>query len=97
MTRPGNTAAGLLLLLALVPTGLASQAPAQGPVFRGGVELVDVDVVVFDKTTGEPIRGLKASDFTIIDRKRPRPVATFSEVNFDHDPKAPQLPPDLPL
>jgi VWFA-related protein len=72
-------------------------AQSQRPTFRAGVQLVDVDVVVFDKTTGQPIRNLKKRDFTIVDRKRTQPIATFSEVNYDHDPNEPSLPPSVAL
>jgi VWFA-related protein len=75
---------------------LGASLPAQQPVFRGGVELVQVDVVVLDKT-GRPLRGLKPEDFTILDQKRPQRVATFYEAHHEHPPDEPVFPPDLPV
>lgn len=98
MTRSGAPAVLVVALACgLLALRAESRAQTQRPTFRGGVELVDVDVVVFDKTTGKPIRGLKASDFTVVDHKKPQPIATFSEINYDHDPNEPALPPSLPL
>ena len=54
------TAAPLVLLL--LPT-LAS-AQSQQPTFRGGVELIEVDVRVFDGQ-GNPVPDLKAPEFTV--------------------------------
>lgn len=59
-------------------------APQQRPVFRAGVELVQVDVVVRDRT-GVPVRGLIADDFVILDRGKPQQVATFQSVNLQKD------------
>src|ERR1700683_3337792 len=88
-------------LLATAPStlrlGAAPQVASQHPTFRGGVELVDVDVVVFDKTTGRPISGLTAADFTIVDPKTRQTIQTFSAIDFDHDPNEPALPPNVAL
>jgi VWFA-related protein len=73
-----------------------SQEP-QRPVFRGGVELVQVDVVVLDSKTGWPVRGLKPADFTILDQKRPQKVATFYEAHHEHPRDEPVFPLDLPM
>ena len=54
------TAAPLVLLL--LPT-LAS-AQFQQPTFRGGVELIEIDVSVLDGQ-GNPVRDLKAPEFTV--------------------------------
>ena len=60
------------------------QPQQQAPVFKGGVELVQVDVVVRDQS-GLPIHGLAAEDFVILDRGKPVPVATFKAVRRDRD------------
>jgi len=99
MTRLVGITAACLLATALstLRLGAAPQVASPHPTFRGGVELVDVDVVVFDKTTGRPISGLTASDFTIVDRKTPQTIQTFSAIDFDHDPNELALPPNVPL
>jgi VWFA-related protein len=51
----------------------------QAPTFRIGIDLVQVDVVVVDKD-GNPVTGLKTSDFTLLDRKKPQAIATFEEI-----------------
>lgn len=63
-------------------------APQQ-PVFRSGVELVQVEVVVTDKNSA-PVRGFTRDDFTVLDRGTPQAVATFDEVRHT-PPDAPQL------
>ena len=78
--------------LALGLLGAALLAPQQ-PTFRSTVDLVQVDVVVTD-ASGERVRGLKASDFTLVDRGKPQAIAAFEEVSRRHDdpPGAAPLP-----
>ena len=57
-----------------------SHAEGQQPTFRTSVDLVQVDVVVVDKD-GHPVEGLKETDFTILDRRKPQKIATFDEVS----------------
>lgn len=69
----------------------AQQTPAkspQTPVFRTGVELINVDVVVADKD-GNVVRGLKQTDFALTDRKKPQTVSTFEEVSHERATAAP--------
>ena len=56
----------------------------QPPVFKAGVELVQVDVVVRDQS-GLPIHGLLAEDFVVLDRGKPVQVATFKAVRRERD------------
>jgi len=72
--------------------------PQQAPTFRTGVDLVQVDVVVVDKD-GNPVTGLKASDFMLLDRRKPQAIATFEEIAHRHaDTPAPvELPPTVKL
>jgi VWFA-related protein len=60
-------------LAATATSGAQSPQTQQPPVFRGGVELVTLDVTVIDKD-GNPIRGLKPEDFVVTLDKQPRPV-----------------------
>jgi len=52
-------------------------APQQQTVIRSSVRLVQVSVVVEDKK-GDPVAGLKAEDFTVLDEGRPQKIAFFS-------------------
>src|SRR6185436_5961109 len=60
----------------------ASQDPAPRQVFRSGIDLVSVDVLVVDKD-GKPIPDLKPSDFTVTAGRQKRTVksATFVAIN----------------
>jgi VWFA-related protein len=60
-----------LALVSLIATPLA--AWQQMPVFRGGVEVVTVDVVVLDKK-GVPVAGLQPADFVVTAGKRVRRI-----------------------
>jgi VWFA-related protein len=61
----------------------ASPAQAQGdrPVFRGGVELIQLDVSVLDRKR-QPVTGLNASDFTVFENGVQRPVRAFTSVKL---------------
>src|SRR5687767_111890 len=59
--------------------GLLAQGP-QPPTFRARADLVQVDVVVVD-ANGEPVRGLKAADFALFDRKQRQAIVNFDEVS----------------
>lgn len=68
---------------------LAAQTPPQNPPqFRGGVDVIELDVSVYDKDH-HPIKGLKASDFTLLEDKLPRPLVGFSEVDIPEAPPPP--------
>ena len=72
-------------------TTLVAQTPSQPqdfPTFRGGVQLIDVDVVVTGGD-GKPVRGLTQDDFEIVEDNRPQQIRTFSVVDLPFDP--PQL------
>jgi VWFA-related protein len=68
-----------LLLAAASAAAAALQAPPQ--TFRAGVDVVQVDVSVLDKER-RPVRGLSASDFTIFEDGKPRPVVAFVPVEI---------------
>jgi VWFA-related protein len=58
----------------------AQQAPpTPPPTFRGGVDVVQVDVSVLDKSR-RPVRGLSATDFTLLEDGKPRPIVAFVPV-----------------
>ena len=90
VTLIGSTAIGVSLLAAPQRGGRQGQPPQtpqpqqQAPVFKGGVELVQVDVVVRDQS-GLPIHGLAAEDFVILERGKPVQVATFKAVRRERE------------
>ncbi|HVL67324.1 MAG TPA: VWA domain-containing protein [Vicinamibacterales bacterium] len=61
---------------------VAAQEPAQQPLprFRTGVDVVLLDVTVLDKAR-RPVRGLTASDFTILEEGSPQPIVSFEELD----------------
>ena len=79
-----------LWLLSLVVAASLTLQTSQTPVFRGGVDIVSLDVSVFDKNH-QPIRDLKAADFIVLEDGKPRPIQGFSEVNIP-DPPEPTAP-----
>ncbi len=74
---------GLILLLGILPLSGASRqtAPQAIPRFKAGVELVVLDVSALDKDR-QPVRGLKAEDFTVLEDGKPQEIATFSAVDL---------------
>jgi VWFA-related protein len=74
----------IVLLVVAAGAGLATHAArAQAPqvTFRAGVDLVDVEVSVLDRNR-LPVRGLAASDFTVLEEGRPRPIVAFAPVDL---------------
>src|SRR5437879_5248847 len=69
---------GLVMSVAL--GGQQSAPPSQTPVFRGGVNLVLVDVVVRDRT-GAIVQGLTANDFELLEDGVRQQILTFA---FEH-------------
>ena len=87
-TRWKWAAAGLLLATSFGPAAAQEQPPAGGaqaadaPVFRTGVNVVRVDVIVTDKS-GEPVTDLKAEDFQVSENNQPQKIDTFKLINLD--------------
>ena len=46
-------------------------------------DIVLTNVVVRDKKTGAVVKGLKASDFTILENGKPQTIASFDYQNVD--------------
>jgi VWFA-related protein len=57
------------------------QAPADRPAFRGGVELIQLDVSVLDRKR-QPVTGLNASDFSVFENGVERPVRAFTSIQL---------------
>lgn len=85
-------ACGLAVLICVLSGNQIARTETQIPSFRAGVELVQVDVVVLDRE-GRPVTGLRAADFTVLDRGRPQSVQTFTEIRHRQDEAPPLLPP----
>jgi VWFA-related protein len=59
---------------------LSGRAQTQQPTFRTGVQLVRIDVSVLDDKR-QPVRGLQASDFMVLEDGQPRPIRSFQAVD----------------
>ncbi len=77
--------AGVALALCAAATAVAliagQDAPLPQPRFRGGVDVVQVDVSVLDKDR-RPVRGLTADDFTVREDGKTRPIVAFAPVEL---------------
>jgi VWFA-related protein len=76
--------AGSLLLAQDPPASSSAPAPPQEglrPPFRGGVDLIQLVVTVLDNQR-QPVRGLTAADFTVLDNGVVRPVRAFAPVEI---------------
>lgn len=67
-------------VFALQPPTPPAAPRADAPVFPERADLVVVDVVVADKQ-GQPVRGLRKEDFTILDERQPQAIASFEAVH----------------
>jgi VWFA-related protein len=67
------------VLLATTPRAVSQSANDQRPTFRGGVDVILVDVTVLDKR-GRPVAGLAPSDFTARVSKKDRRVVGLDYV-----------------
>ena len=76
-------------LLAGTAIAVRAQQPAAQPDTSGTftmkvqTDIVLTNVVVRDKKTGEVVKGLKESDFTILENGKPQKIASFDYQNVD--------------
>jgi VWFA-related protein len=79
----------------MVGPGLAQDAPQQTGtqtyVLHADANIVLTNVVVRDKKTGAVVKGLKASDFTILENGKPQKVASFDYQNVDDAAKLAEM------
>jgi VWFA-related protein len=76
----GTALLGAVTLSPHAGIGLAAQQRDQPlPMFRSGIDLVQLDVVVLDANR-QPVEGLTAADFTVLDDGRPRPLQAFAPI-----------------
>jgi VWFA-related protein len=75
------------LFVALSAAGLLAQGRGDLPQFRTVVELIQLDVTVLDGKR-QPVRGLTADDFTVLDNGKPATVRAFTPVELASTPAA---------
>ena len=63
------------------PSSFLAQGQSDLPQFRAGVELIQLDVAVLDDKR-QPVRGLTASDFTVLDNGVATPIRAFTPVEL---------------
>ena len=64
--------------------GLAQQQAPDGTfTLKVQSDIVLTNVVVRDKKTGEVVKGLKASDFTVLENGKPQKIESFDYQNVD--------------
>jgi VWFA-related protein len=79
-------AAGFMRLLPVIAASLVLVWPERGltqqtpPVFRGGVEVVQLDVSVLGKDR-KPVRGLTRADFTVFESGVPQRIVAFDAID----------------
>ncbi len=88
MRRGMEKAIAVVMSAALLPLPMGAQSQVQnssqsGFVMKVNAELVLTNVVVRDAKTGQPVRGLKASDFTIYENGKKQQIATFDFQSVD--------------
>ena len=69
--------AGLLISATL----FSGSSTAQDPTFRAAIQTVPVQVAVFDKQ-GNPVRGLQASDFRVLEDGKLQQIEVFLEADL---------------
>src|ERR1700733_9570410 len=77
-------------LPAMAQASSGSTTSQSGYVLQANSRVVLTDVTVTDKQ-GNPVHGLKASDFRIFDNKKPEDISSFEEHSKDDTVPAPQL------
>lgn len=79
-----------ILALALPASSRAADPqplPTPATAFPSAIEVVNVDVVVLDRS-GEPLAGLTAADFTLKEDGKPQSITSFEAVTLDESAPA---------
>lgn len=78
MSRPSRLSPWAVILAVSGSFAVSAQQPGDAPqVFRGGVDLVVVDVIVRDGA-GDVVRGLTADDFELFEDGQPQTIVSFN-------------------
>src|SRR5437868_125310 len=76
--------AAALVGFMICPPGFAQQQTGDRTfTMKVQTDIVLTNVVVRDKKTGEVVKGLKQSDFTILENGKPQTIASFDYQNVD--------------
>ena len=75
----------LAVLMAGVQYRASNQAAAAQETFRTSVDVVRLDVTVLDRNR-QPIRDLRAEDFSVLEDGKPQPVVAFAAVDAPAPP-----------
>jgi VWFA-related protein len=67
----------------ILPAQNSNSAQQNNYVFKANAELVLTNVVVRDAKTGEFVRGLKQSDFTVLENGKPQQISSFDFQSVD--------------
>ncbi|HEX5070694.1 MAG TPA: VWA domain-containing protein [Vicinamibacterales bacterium] len=70
-----------MVILALGASVLVAAQSQKPPVFRGRIDLMQLDVTVLDKN-GVPVRGLTKDDFTLLEDKTQQTIEAFKAVDL---------------
>ena len=70
-----------LLIAVVLVLGAVTRGSGQQPTFPSRVDLVTVDIVVFDRQ-GNPVEGLGREDFTVREDGRPQAIAAFEVISL---------------
>ena len=83
MARPSLRILAVIVLsyAVLGPSGVGARQAQPPAKFRTGIELVTLDVSVLDRNR-QPVRGLTAADFTVLEDGKPIEIQTFSAVDL---------------
>jgi VWFA-related protein len=78
---------GLIAIQLFAAATLIAQGQPDRPQFRTGVELIQLDVAVLDNNR-QPVRGLTAADFTVLDNGTPTSIRAFTAVELAANARA---------
>ena len=80
-----------LALACAATVGFVSAVPAQQtpPTFRAATEAIVIDASVLDRNR-QPVRGLIATDFTILEDGQPQAIRTFKEIGSGSADRPPE-------
>ena len=65
---------------AVLAAGRSLHQSQTKPTFRAGIDVVELDVSVLDKAQ-QPVEGLTAADFTVLEDKKPQAIVAFAPVH----------------